>query len=234
MTTFNVYGDGSREVGKTNKPVWLGTVAPHVAGGVFASKYCIANALYAAGTPIKLEAGVISPLLFFVVTAFSAGDGTTTLNDTITIKPAVIGGAAVLPKAEDLIQKLGATFETKGKAAVVVSVTENAVTAGTYDVAVAHSATVDTPSVGDIIVFSAATSAGSNKSIEFVPNAYLYNDVFIGDLANAKATGAAVDFHGEGLLVDFTPAAEVKDQMKAAVPTVVQHRFPSDAFVTIS
>lgn len=233
MTSFNAFGSGSKNYSQTSKPVWLGTVAPHVVGGVLASAYRIAGAHYPAGTPVNLTAGVIKPLVFFEVTAFSAGDGTTTTVDTITVKPAQVGGANVLPAVGDFIQKLGSTFAATGKAAEVASVAENVTTAGTYDITVSHAATIDEPNEGDLIVLSSAAAAGSSKTIAVQPNGYLYSDIYLGGLSNPNATGAVVDFHGEGLLVDFTPAAAVAALMKAAVPNVIQHTFPDDAFATI-
>ena len=233
MTTFNAFGSSEKNYGKTSKPVWLGTVAPHAVGGVFASAAMIAGAHYAAGTPVKLAEGVITPLIGFKVVAFSAAAGSETV-DTITILPASFGGAKVIPAADDVLQALGATFAAGGKAAVVASVT--ALTgddAGKYQITVLHSANLGNLTAGDILVYSASDAAGSNKAVKDIPNGYLYNDVYIGDLASPKATGAVVDFHGEGLIVDFTPAYPIKAQMKAAVPNVVQVEFPDDAFVTV-
>lgn len=224
MTTFNAFGSIANDYGKSSKPIWLGTVRPHAVGGVLASAYAKAGAYYPAGTPVKLDAGIITPAVLFEVTAFAAGD----TNDTITIKP--FAGNA-LPAAGDFIMKLGANFTSTGKAAAVVSVAENATTAGTYDVAVAHAATVDTPSAGDVIVFSSATAAGSSKSVAAVPNGYLYNDIYLGNLSSPSASGAVVDFHGEGILIDLTPGAACADKLAAAIPHVIQVKFAPSAFV---
>lgn len=224
MTTFNAFGSSAKDFGKVSKPVWLGTPKPHAVGGVLASAYAKAGAYYPAGTPVKLDAGVITPAVLFEVTAFSAGD----TNDVVTIKP--FAGSA-LPAVGDFIMKLGANFSSTGKAAEVVSVAENSTTAGTYDVAVAHSATIDTPSAGDVIVFSSATAAGSSKSVAAIPNGYLYNDIYLGDLSSPSASGAVIDFHGEGLLIDFTPGAACAAKLATAIPSVVQVKFPASAFV---
>lgn len=218
-SSFNAFGTVASDYGKSRVPVWLGTVTPVPVGGTLDDDYLIAGALYPAGTPVKLENKKITPLVSFVVTAFAADASG---NDTITVKP-FAGG--ILPSVGDFIQKVGATFAATGKSAAVVSVNENATTPGTYDIAVAHSATVDTPSAGDVITFSAATAAGSGKSIAAVANGYLYNDIYLGNIdvaADAAATGAVVMYHAEGLLIDLTPAAEVKAQMAAAVPHVLQ------------
>ena len=63
------------------------------------------------------------------------------------------------------------------------------------------------------------------------PNGYLYNDIYLGGIEvtaatiadkTAAASGAVVDFHGEGLLVELTPCAGIEKAMKAAVPNVIQ------------
>ena len=126
--------------------------------------------------------------------------------------------------------KVGSAFSTTGKAAVVASIDllTSGDNAGCYEVKVAHSATVDSLSAGDAISLSSAAAAGSSKSLAVKPNGYLYNDIYMGDLqgdANAftiAATGAVVKFHAEGLLVELTPSAAVKNQMAAAVPNVLQ------------
>ena len=92
------------------------------------------------------------------------------------------------------------------------------------------------PSLIDVTVNINAT-AGKSLVLNFasskiaVPNGYLYNDVNMGDIdvnstsvANytAAASGAVVDFHGEGILIDLTPCAGYAAAMKAAVPNVIQ------------
>lgn len=233
MTSFNAFGSSAKSYDRPHKPVWLGTVAPHAVGGVLASSACKAGALYPAGTPINFDAGVITPLVAFKVAAFAAAAGSETA-DTITIYPAVYGDLNLLPAVDDMIQKAGATFATAAKAAKVTGVTAlTGADAGKYAVTVAHSATIDSVTAGDYIVFSASATAGSNKAMAAQPNAYLYNDIYLGNLDSPKATGAAVDFHGEGIMIDFTPALPFADAMKAAVPNVIQVKFPEGAFVTI-
>ena len=57
------------------------------------------------------------------------------------------------------------------------------------------------------------------------PNGYLYNDIYIDAVAegdeNLAATGAIVMHHAEGLLIDRTDFASVKDQLQAKVPGVL-------------
>ncbi|MFA6717694.1 MAG: hypothetical protein WCS15_01305, partial [Prevotella sp.] len=97
----------------------------------------------------------------------------------------------------------------------ITAVAKNA-TEGYYDITTALSVVAD-----DIIVLT----FGSTKIIE--PNAYLYNDIYIGDMdvadESAGASGAAVFYHADGILIDRTPASLVKDAMAAAVPGVYQH-----------
>ena len=54
------------------------------------------------------------------------------------------------------------------------------------------------------------------------PNGYLYNDVYIGTLGqNDAATGAIVMHHAEGLLIDRTEFAALKETLAAKVPGVL-------------
>lgn len=224
VSSFNAFGSKSTQLSQLHTPVWLGVVKPVPIGGVLAEAFRKSGLHLKAGSAINLNEGVITPFVAFEVVSFTAGDGTTVTVDTIVIKPCVLGGVTFLPAAEDKIQKLGSSFAATGKAAEVVSVT--ALTgddAGKYSVTVSHAATIDTPSAKDFIVLSAATSAGNSESIKVQPNAYLYNDIFTGDAdENVNASGAAVRFHAEGLLIDLTPSAEFKEQMAAAVPGVLQ------------
>lgn len=103
----------------------------------------------------------------------------------------------------------------------ITAVAPNAEDASLLDITAAnHGATAG---AGVKILPSGASSVDANG--------YLYNDIDLGDLSNANATGAVVDFHGEGLLIDFTPAHFVADEMKTLVPNVVQVKFSEDAFV---
>lgn len=219
-SSFNAFGSPHKEWGNPSVPVWLGKVRAVPVGGSLDSSNLVKGALYAAGTPISLVNKVIKVFVAFKVVAFNAAAG----GDTITIKPYTAGDVTILPAANDLIQKVGSTFSATAKAGAVVSVAAGA-TAGTYDVSVAHEA-VDSLSEGDFIALSAAESAGSSKNLAVIPNAYLYNDIYLGDIdvnnEMAGASGAAVMFHGEGILIQRTPAADFADAMKAAVPHVLQ------------
>lgn len=222
-SSFNAYGKAKREYSTLHIPVWLGTVTRVPVGGVLASDFVKPGLFIPAGTPINIDAKVITPFIAFPVVSFTAdasGD------DTIVIKPVVMGDVEFLPAVGDKIMKLGATFAATGKAAAVKSVTAlTGADAGKYSVAVVHSATVDTPSAGDAIVFSSATAAGSGKSVANQPNAYLYHDIWLGDLntsdSDTFATGAAVMYHPEGLLIDRTPGAALAAALKVAIPGVL-------------
>ena len=222
FSTFNAFGSAANEVGQSHVPVWLDFVGPVPVGGTLDKAYAAPGFYLGAGAPVELANKIIKPFLAWEVVSFTAGDGTTVSPDSIVVKP--VGGA--VPAVNDFIQKVGASFSATGKAAKVASVEE--AEGGNYEIKVAHSATIDSVSAGDAIALSAATAAGSSKSLAVQPNGYLYNDIYFGDLngdADAytlAATGAVVMYHHGGLLVELTPSAPVKAQMKAAVPGVLQ------------
>ena len=225
FSTFNTFGSENSTVGQSHVPVWLGVVTPVPVGGTLDKAYAKPGFYLGAGAPVELTGKIIKPFFAWEVVAFEAGDGTTVTVDTITIK-----AAPTLPAVDDLIQKVGSAFSTTGKAAKVTGVTlvTSGDNEGCYEVTVAHSATVDSLSAGDAISLSSATAAGSSKSLAVKPNGYLYNDIYFGaldgdaDTYTIAATGAVVRYHHEGLLVELTPSAGVKDQMAAAVPGVLQ------------
>lgn len=222
FSTFNTFGSASNEVGQSHVPVWLDFVGPVPVGGTLNKAYARSGFYLGAGAPVNLTDKIITPLLVWEVVSFTAGDGSTVTTDSIVVKP--VGGVA--PAVDDFIQKVGASFSATGKAAKVASV--ELLDSGNYEVKVAHTATIDSVSAGDAIALSSATAAGSSKSLAVQPNGYLYNDIYFGDLdGNADdytiaATGAVVMYHHGGLLVELTPSAPVKAQMKAAVPGVLQ------------
>lgn len=230
-SSFNAYGKTKQDFGPMSIPVWLGTVEAIPVGGTVDKDYLQPGVLFPAGTPINITAKVITPLIAFEVVDFTAAVGSAAY-DTIVVKPCVYGKAKYIPEAGDKIMKLGATFDATGKAAAVVSVTEitsdESDNKGCYEITVSKAASIDEPSEGDLIVFSSADAAGNSKSMAKQPNAYLYNDIYLGldydvtDEATA-ATGAAVMYHQSGILIDRTPAAACKAQMKAVCPGVYQH-----------
>ena len=231
FSSFNTYGSEAKNIGQSHVAVWLGVVSPRPVGGVLNTDFLKKGILIPAGTPVNLKEKVITPLVAFKVLAYSAA-GESDTYDEVTIAPNTDFGVEILPAAEDMLQKLGDTFATTAKAAEVHSVT--ALTgddAGKYKIEVAKSANLGSLTAGNYLVFSASATAGSSKAMANQPNGYLYNDIYLGNLEvdsdaiTAKtiaATGAVVDFHGEGILVDLTPAAPFKAAMKAAVPSVIQ------------
>ena len=232
FSSFNAYGSESLEIGQSHVPVWLGNVSPVPVGGNLASDFLKKGILIGAGSPIKYANKVITPFVGWEVVSFTGASGSETV-DTIVIKPAVLGNVTMLPAVDDKIMRVGSTFAATGKAAAVASIAliEEGQNAGNYAVTVLHSATIDSVSAGDVLALSSAESAGSSKSLKVQPNAYLYNDIYLGNLddsAAAKsaktiaATGAVVQFHKYGLLVDMTSSAAVKAQMQKAVPGVLQ------------
>jgi len=231
FSSFNAFGSANLNVGQSHVPVWLGKVQPVPVGGTLDKTFVASGMLLNAGFPVKLAGKIITPFYGWEVVSFTAavGSGTT---DTLVIRPLMIGGIKVLPAVDDLIQKVGSTFAATGKAGAVASIseiTEEGATKGCYTITILHSATIDTPSAGDVVTLSSAVSAGSSKSLKVQPNGYLYNDIYLGalegdaDAYTLAASGAVVMYHPTGLLVELTPAAAVKAQMAAAVPGVYQH-----------
>lgn len=230
FSSFNAFGSESSEIGQSHVPVWLGMVGPVPVGGTLKKDYARKGFLLGAGAPVNLTGKVITPFVGYEVVAFTGATGSEA-NDTIVVKPADFGGVKIAPAAEDILQKVGATFDATGAARAVVSstlITEGA-NAGCYTVLIAHSANLGTLEAGDVLTPSAGTAGASGKSIAVKPNGYLYNDIYFGALDGDKdaytlaATGAVVMYHHEGLLVELTPSAPVKAQMAAAVPGVYQH-----------
>lgn len=228
FSTFNAFGSETFDMGQSHTPVWLGPVAPVPVGGTLDKAYAKAGFKLGAGAAVQLKSKIITPFIAWEVVSFTAAVSPAT-EDSIVIKPAVFGGAEIVPAANDLIMKVGSTFAATGKAAVVASITAlTGSDAGKYEIKVLHSATIDSVSEGDLIALSSAAAAGSSKSLAVIPNGYLYNDIYMGalegdaDTYTIAATGAVVKFHKYGLLIDLTSAAEVKAQMAAAVPGVLQ------------
>lgn len=56
------------------------------------------------------------------------------------------------------------------------------------------------------------------------PNGYLYNDIYLGTIADTDvenaATGAIVMHHAEGLLIDNTEFADIADTLATQIPGV--------------
>lgn len=176
-------------------PVWLGVVTPIPVGGVLADAFVKSGALYPAGTPINITDRVITPALAYKVKAVSEG--------VATVSPV----CNIMPEVGDKMYKAGTKLDGSG----AVAITSVAKSGDEIEIAVAISGLKK----DDVIILG-----------EAVPNSYLYNDIYIGDidtnLEGAGASGAAVMYHAEGILIDRTPAADIASQMAAAVPGVLQ------------
>ena len=226
FSSFNAFGSESLETNQSHIPVWLGVVGPVPVGGTLDKAFAKPGFLLGAGAPVNLTNKIITPFVAWEVVSNTASGS----NSVIVVKAAEFGGVEIAPAADDLVQKVGATFAATGKAAVVASV--SALTgddAGKYEITVV-TANIDSVAAGDFIALSAATTAGTGKSLKNQPNGYLYNDIYFGNLGGSAndytlaATGAVVMYHHDGLLVELTPSAPFKDAMKAAVPGVLQVR----------
>ena len=224
FSSFNAFGSESIETNQSHIPVWLGVVGPVPVGGTLDKAFAKPGFLLGAGAPVNLTGKIITPFVAWEVVSNTASGS----NSVIVVKAAEFGGVEIAPAADDLVQKVGATFAATGKAAVVASV--SALTgddAGKYEITVV-TANIDSVAAGDFIALSAATTAGTGKSLKNQPNGYLYNDIYFGNLGGSAndytlaATGAVVMYHHDGLLVELTPSAPFKDAMKAAVPGVLQ------------
>ena len=222
MSSFNAFTQKNRVAG-ASVPVWLGVVSPRPVGGTLPAAYCKAGTLIPAGSPVHFDEAnrVITPFATWEVVSVDS------TYHTITVKASPFG---VLPAANDYLGIVGTTFAATG-AAGKVSAVAAAATAGQYDITLTTNA-LDGATAGQFLAFSAAEAAGaSGKSLAKQPNAYLYNDICIDPLWDGEtydriaASGAVVDFHGEGILIKRTPAAPFADQMKAAVPNVIQVGF---------
>lgn len=203
-SSFNTYGRRQLGGGQLHTPVYMGNVHPVPVGGMLPKAYLKKDALYPAGMPVNLTGKVLTPFLVMKVTDYESGK--------VTVDAGTYG---IVPDATCYIQKVGSTFAKNGSATAITAAVRNTGDASKIDISTAL-----TVAVGDAVVIS-FDSTGAK-----VPNAYLYNDIFIGDLdvddETCAASGAAVQFHSEGILVDRTPSADVKAQMAAAVPGVLQ------------
>ncbi len=205
-SSFNAFGRTRDDFGNLLIPIWLGEVEPVPVGGTLDRGYLKAGALYQAGCPVNLSGKVIKPFLVMEVTAVESGK--------VTVN---VGGYGIVPTTSDFIQLVS----DDGKAlATAVAIT--AVAAGTEANTYELTTTLSGAAKGNAVVIS-PSNAGATA-----PNAYLYNDIYIGkdfDVTdeNTAATGAAVMYHQSGILIGRTPADLIKGRMAAAVPGVYQH-----------
>lgn len=216
MQSFNAFGGSAKKFGG-HMPVWLGTVSPRAKGARLADAYVKANVLYPAGTPVCVEnvngQPVATPLAVWKVVSVDASA------HAITVIPAAKGLA---PSVNDILCPVGATFATAGAAGKVSAVAKGE---GEAIVITFTSTQLDGVAAGTALAISGASApATSGAVVAKAPNGYIYNDVYFdGEVReNAGATCAVVDFHGEGILIDRTPAAAFAVAMKVAVPNVIQ------------
>lgn len=215
FSTFNAFGSGDGSFGQGHVPVWLGTVAPHAVGGTIATAFLKPGLHIPAGTAVNLNDKIITPFLTFKVKTNTAGTGTYVL----TLDP--VDNYGYVPQVGDYLQLVdNSAFGSNGNATAITAVAPNATDPTLIDVTVNINA-----AAGKCLVLNFSSTKIA------VPNGYLYNDINLGDIDvnsaavsayTVAATGAVVDFHGEGILIDLTPCAVYANAMKAAVPNVIQ------------
>lgn len=217
FSSFNAFGSAANEVGQSHVPVWLGTVAPHAVGGTIATAFLKPGLHLPAGMAVNLNAKIITPFITYKVKTNTAGSGTYVL----TLEPGDVAAYGYVPKVGDYLQLVdNSAFGSNGNATAITAVAPNGTDPSLVDVTVNINA-----AAGKSLVLNFANSKIA------APNGYLYNDVYMGDIDvnstsvaayTAAASGAVVDFHGEGILIDLTPCAGYAAAMKAAVPNVIQ------------
>lgn len=199
-SSFNAFGQFGVTTGE-NTPIWCGTPSPVPVGGSLAQNYVKKGLFLPAGTPVYLADKVATPVLVYTVKAYASGVSTIDLSEH----------PGFVPAAGMYVSLVGATFSTSNGTAIT-AVAAN--TDGTASV----TAAVSGAAAGKYIVISVEAKV--------IPNGYLYNDVYLGDidtdLEKAGASCAVIQSHAEGILIDRTPAAGIADAMKAAVPCVIQ------------
>mgnify|MGYP003289215589 CR=1 FL=1 len=204
MSSFNVFTQKSRK-GGGSIPVWLGTVSPVPVGGTLASAFCKEGVLIPAGSPVNLTGGVLTPVVVYKVVA-STAESMTLVPEGVDMAPTT-NDKIMVPSADGTGTAAAITGVSVGESGYVVATTLNA-------------------GVGKYVVF--ANGTGANKAMAVKPTGYLYNDIAVESAKPGEsfdyigATGAVVVFHGEGILINRTPAAGIADLMKVAVPNVIQ------------
>lgn len=203
-SSFNVYGTSRTDLGNPAIPVWLGTVEPQPGGHSLNRDYLIKGALYPQGCPIYFTDKVFTPFIALEVSAVE--DGVLTVD---------FGRFGFAPTTSYYVQAIGDDLSSLGSAVAITAV-EATDAEGVYKITAAV-----TVEAGGAIVLS-PTSEGAP-----VPNAYLYNDIYIGHNVDVtsedtSASGAVVVYHHSGFYVDRTPSGVIKAQMKALVPGVYQ------------
>ena len=207
-SSFNAFGKTRKEYGSMHIPVWLGHHIPRVPGGfTLDGDYLSAGLLIPAGTPIHYDDATkeFVPILAYEVITVAEG--------VATVNASVFG---VAPAVGAYARKVSPTnFASNGNAVAITEVTANAENPENLDIKVA----IEGLAAGDVIAFSPKSAALPT------PNAYLFNDVFLGDIdvndETAAATGAAVVYNPDGLMIDRTPGAGFKDALYKLIPGVL-------------
>lgn len=207
-SSFNAFGKTKKEFGAMHVPVWLGHHVPRVPGGFTLDRsYLAAGLLIPAGTPIHYDDAtkVFSPVLAYDVVKVESG--------VVTVNGSMFG---VAPAVGAYARKVSASnFASNGSAAAITAVSVNASNPDHIDVSVA----IDGLKAGDVVAFTPSSSTIP------APNAYLFNDVYMGDIdvndETAAATGAAVVFNPDGLMIDRTPGAGFKEALLKLIPGVL-------------
>lgn len=189
-------------------PVWLGHHIPRVPGGFTLDRsYLVAGLLIPAGTPIHYDDAtkVFMPILAYDVIKVASG--------VATVNASIFG---VAPAVGAYARKVSPTdFTSNGEAVAITEVKANAENPENLDIKVA----IGDLAAGDVIAFSPKSDALPS------PNAYLFNDVFLGDIdvndETAAATGAAVVYNPDGLMIDRTPGAGFKEALSKLIPGVL-------------
>jgi len=220
MGSFNSFAT-KKATGFAGLPVWLGTIRPMPVGGVLATAYAAEGAYIPAGSPIELKSGKISPFVCWEVVSVD------TSTHAITVKADALGYEAAVD--EYLAIFAGSDFAATSAAEKISSIAKDS--DGNYVFTMASNK-LDGATAGQYLAYAdAEAAAASGKSLKVQPNAYLYNDICI-DKANIReevtyvaASGAAVNFHGEGLLINRTIGYPYKAALKKAVPQVMQFEY---------
>ena len=219
-SSFNAFGRSRKEYGSTNIPVWLGTVTPIPRGGVLKKEYIVPGQLIPAGTPVSIDDNnQIVPLATYTVIEVVS-------STAFILRPSFI----LAPNDPSLLKDSGfliENLESFSDAASPESTNQmvNVEKYGERDYKIRTMTEVGF-TVGDEFAF-----INRDKIAPIGANAYLYNDICLGDIDTseeekeagiASATGAVVMFHAEGILIDRTPAAPFAQAMAKAVPHVLQ------------
>ena len=106
FSSFNAFGSESLETNQSHIPVWLGVVGPVPVGGTLDKAFAKPGFLLGAGAPVNLSGKIITPFVAWEVVSNTASGS----NSVIVVKAAEFGGVEIAPAADDLVQKVGATF----------------------------------------------------------------------------------------------------------------------------